>query len=86
MDEADLALHLSRQGLAPRGSIDWRALERVLLRFAPPGHVSMPAPGEAGKAPARGAARDPATPREDAQLAAAIKHLKGQPLTAAAAK
>jgi uncharacterized protein YgbK (DUF1537 family) len=27
MDEADLAVHLSRQGLAPQGAIDWRALE-----------------------------------------------------------
>jgi uncharacterized protein YgbK (DUF1537 family) len=49
MDEADLALHLSRQGLAPRGSIDWRALEgpadaldarlRAILADAPDPHA-----------------------------------------------
>jgi uncharacterized protein YgbK (DUF1537 family) len=27
MDEADLGVHLSRQGLAPQGAIDWRVLE-----------------------------------------------------------
>jgi carboxyl-terminal processing protease len=83
MREADLSRHLSGQGeKAGEGKevVDKPAADK------PADADAAPAQGEPGKAPARGATRDTATPREDSQLAAAIKHLKGQPLTAAAAK
>lgn len=74
MREADLSRHLVGADEKPEG-------DKPSTEKAPEGEAK---PDK--REPAKGAARDPATPREDVQLAAAIKHLKGQPLTAAAAK
>lgn len=76
MREADLRRHLTGDGEKPEGADGGK-----------PAEGEKPAePKDAAKPAAKAPAREPNVPREDVQLAAALKHLKGQPLTSAAAK
>lgn len=77
MREADLRRHLSGDGEKAEGAAS---------EGGKPADAEKPADTKVEKPAAKAPARDPATPREDVQLAAALKHLKGQPLTSAAAK